>query len=87
MERPTTLWSSTTPDKRLLEYTAGDDRAWDARLLSWDVLGSLGHIEGLRAARLITAADHARMRRGLREVFNATSRGRLQLDHRHEDVH
>ncbi len=87
MDRPTTLWSSTTPDQRLFEYTTGDDRTWDARLLSWDVLGSLGHIEGLRAARLITAADHAQMRRGLREVFNATSRGRLKLDRRHEDVH
>jgi argininosuccinate lyase len=87
MDKPTTLWSSTTPDQRLFEYTTGDDRTWDARLLSWDVLGSLGHIEGLRAARLITAAEYAQMRRGLREVFNATSRGRLQLDQRHEDVH
>ena len=87
MDRPTTLWSSTTPDQRLFEYTTGDDRTWDARLLSWDVLGSLGHIEGLRAARLITAAEYAQMRRGLREVFNATSRGRLKLDQRHEDVH
>jgi argininosuccinate lyase len=87
MDKPTTLWSSTTPDQRLFEYTTGDDRTWDARLLSWDVLGSLGHIEGLRAARLITAAEYERMRRGLREVFNATSRGRLKLDQRHEDVH
>jgi len=87
MDKPSTLWSSTTPDQRLFEYTTGDDRTWDARLLSWDVLGSLGHIEGLRAARLITAAEYAQMRRGLREVFNATSRGRLKLDQRHEDVH
>jgi argininosuccinate lyase len=87
MDKPTTLWSSTTPDQRLFEYTTGDDRTWDARLLSWDVLGSLGHIEGLRAARLITAAQYEQMRRGLREVFNATSRGRLKLDQRHEDVH
>ncbi|HWN17789.1 MAG TPA: lyase family protein [Gemmatimonadales bacterium] len=87
MDRPNTLWSSTTPDQRLFEYTTGDDRTWDARLLSWDVLGSLGHIEGLRAARLITTAEYGQMRRGLREVFNATSRGRLKLDHRHEDVH
>ncbi len=87
MDRPNTLWSSTAPEQRLFEYTTGDDRTWDARLLSWDVLGSLGHIEGLRAARLITAADYAGMRRGLREVFNATSRGRLKLDPRHEDVH
>ena len=87
MDRPSTLWSSTTPDQRLFEYTTGDDRTWDARLLSWDVLGSLGHIEGLRAARLINSAEYARMRRGLREVLEATSRGRLKLDQRHEDVH
>src|SRR6185295_1084333 len=87
MDRPSTLWSSSSPDQRLFEYTTGDDRTWDARLLSWDVLGSLGHIEGLRAARLITAAAYGEMRRGLREVFQATSRGHLKLDQRHEDVH
>ncbi len=87
MDRTTTLWSSTAPDQRLFEYTTGDDRAWDARLLTWDVLGSLGHIEGLRAARLITPAEYSEMRRGLREIFAATSRGALTLDHRHEDVH
>jgi argininosuccinate lyase len=87
MDRTTTLWNSAAPDQRLFEYTTGDDRAWDARLLTWDVLGSLGHIEGLRAARLITPAEYSEMRRGLREVFVATSRGALTLDHRHEDVH
>ena len=87
MRPPTTLWSSSTPEQRLFEYTTGDDRIWDTRLMLWDVLGSLGHIEGLRAARLITATEYADMRRGLREVFDATSRGRLKLDHRHEDVH
>jgi argininosuccinate lyase len=86
VDRPT-LWSSTTPDQRVFEYTTGDDRTWDARLLPWDVLGSLGHIEGLRSARLISAAEYAEMRRGLREVFGATSSGKLVLDQRHEDVH
>jgi argininosuccinate lyase len=71
----------------VLEYTAGDDRNWDARLLRWDVLGSLGHIEGLKAARLINGAEHAELRRGLREVLSSVVRGRLKLDQRHEDVH
>ena len=43
MARTTTLWSPTDLDQRVLEYTAGEDRIWDARLLVWDVLGSLGH--------------------------------------------
>ena len=34
----------------------GTTGIWDARLLRWDVLGSLGHIEGLKAGRLITGA-------------------------------
>jgi argininosuccinate lyase len=87
VDEPTTLWSSTTPDQRVFEYTTGDDRTWDARLLSWDVVSSLGHIEGLRSARLITPAEYELMRRSLREIFVATSRGRLKLDPRHEDVH
>jgi argininosuccinate lyase len=87
MTRTTTLWSSTPLDSHVSEYTVGDDRQWDARLLRWDILGSLGHIEGLRAARLITGAEHARIRGGLREVFHAASHGRLQLDRKHEDVH
>jgi argininosuccinate lyase len=87
MGRTTTLWGSTPVDQRVFEYTVGDDRDWDARLLRWDVLGSLGHIEGLRAAKLITSAEHSRLARGLRDVLEAVSQGRLKLDRSHEDVH
>jgi argininosuccinate lyase len=88
MRRATTLWGSgTTTDDRVFEYTVGDDRHWDARLLRWDVLGSLGHIEGLRAARLITGGEHTSLRQGLRDVLTAVVGNRLQLDQRHEDVH
>jgi argininosuccinate lyase len=85
--RETTLWSSTPPDPRVFEYTVGDDRDWDARLLRWDVLGSLGHIEGLKAARLITGTEYAELRRGLRDVLGSVLQGRLKLDRKHEDVH
>jgi argininosuccinate lyase len=82
-----TLWSSTPLDDRVLDYTASEDRVWDSRLLPWDVLGSLGHLEGLRASRLITEAEYSQMRRALREILDSVSHGRLQLDQRHEDVH
>lgn len=46
---PHTLWSpSDDPDRLMLDYTVGEDRLWDMRLLPWDVYGSLGHAEGLR---------------------------------------
>ena len=70
---PTTLWvSGPSLDRQMLDYTATEDRLWDARLLAWDILGSLGHIEGLRASRLLTQGEYQRLRAGLRSC----SRGR-----------
>jgi argininosuccinate lyase len=88
MPKATTLWSTShTLDGKIFEYTAGSDRPWDARLLRWDVIGSLGHIEGLRAARLVTAAEYARLRRGLRAALVEIHRGRLGISLKHEDIH
>ena len=88
MPRATTLWSAgRPPDRDLIEATAGDDRPWDARLLRWDVLGSLGHIEGLRAAGLLGSSEHARLRAELRRALAAVDLGRLRLGTTHEDVH
>ena len=83
-----TLWSAGPGlDRLMLAYTVGDDRVWDARLLRWDVLGSLGHVEGLRAARLLEARDHARLRAGLRAALAAVERGELGIGPEHEDAH
>jgi argininosuccinate lyase len=82
------LWSPAgRSDANMLAYTVGDDHLWDARLLVWDVLGSLGHVAGLRAAGLLSAADHRRLRTGLRAGLAAVRRGRLRIEARHEDVH
>jgi len=88
MPKPTTLWSSESGlDGKIFEYTAGSDRPWDARLLRWDVLGSLGHIEGLYSAGLVSATEYGRLRRGLRVALSEINRGRLALSAKHEDVH
>jgi len=87
--RSGTLWSPprSGADARMLAYTVGDDRHWDTRLLPWDVLGSLGHVEGLRASRLLSAADHRLLRTGLRAGLRAVRRGRLRIGVRQEDAH
>jgi argininosuccinate lyase len=83
-----TLWGTGKGlDRRLFDHTAGEDHPWDARLLRWDVLGSLGHIEGLRAAGLLGAREHARLRQGLRRALAAVDAGRLVLREDQEDVH
>ena len=59
-----TLWSQAAPpDELMLAYTVGDDRHWDGVLLQWDVIGSLGHIEGLLASGLISRADRDKIGR------------------------
>jgi argininosuccinate lyase len=83
-----TLWSPGSDlDAAMLSYTVGDDREWDRHLLPWDVLGSLGHIEGLRASGLISRADHLKLRTALRAGFRAVRAGRLVIGPEHEDAH
>jgi argininosuccinate lyase len=85
---PRSLWGSGTGlDRRLLDLTAADDRPWDSRLLRWDILGSLGHIDGLRASGLLSARDHVRLRQGLRRALAAAEQGRVARGRAHEDVH
>jgi argininosuccinate lyase len=87
--RSGTLWSQTGngADAQMLAYTVGDDRHWDTRLLPWDVLGSLGHVEGLRASGLISTADHRALRAGLRAGLKAARDGKLRIGARQEDAH
>jgi argininosuccinate lyase len=83
-----TLWSPGGPiDRRMLDFTVGDDRLWDTRLLRWDVLGSLGHAEGLRASGLLSDAEYRRIRSGLRRALGAVESGELVIGPEHEDVH
>ena len=88
MARPTTLWGGAAPmAAELWEFTAGRDRPWDARLLRWDVLGSLAHVEALRRARLLAAGEHAELRRLLRRALAEVDAGRLVAGQDQEDVH
>lgn len=85
---PTTLWvSSNSLDRQMLDYTAAEDRLWDGRLLAWDILGSLGHVEGLRASKLLSQSEYQRLRGGLRQALREVDEGRLVVTPEHEDVH
>jgi argininosuccinate lyase len=52
------LWEKGLPlDERVLRYTAGEDHLLDARLVSYDVRGSIAHAEMLAATKLISDED------------------------------
>ena len=49
------LWDKGLPlDERVLRYTAGEDHQLDARLVHYDVLGSIAHAEMLAEQQLIS---------------------------------
>lgn len=86
--RPDTLWSPAGPvDAKMLAFTVGNDREVDTALLRWDVLGSLGHVEGLRHAGLLGEAEFRRLRAGLRAALRAVESGALVIGAEHEDGH
>lgn len=83
-----TLWRSDDGiDPAMLEYTTAGDRPWDLRLLPWDVVGSLGHVEGLLASGLVDAGERDALREGLRAIHAGVEAGDLVPGPGHEDVH
>ena len=65
----TRLWDKGLPlSERVLRYTAGEDHLLDARLVPYDVRGSIAHAEMLAATGLISDTDASAIRDGLKQL-------------------
>jgi argininosuccinate lyase len=83
-----TLWGSGAElDAVVADFTAGADRRWDQRLLAWDVVGTLAHVEGLAAAGLLTAPERDQLVAELRRAFTDVEAGVLKVTDGDEDAH
>ena len=88
MTKARTLWSpGVPPDEQMLAYTVADDRSVDSRLLRWDIVGSLGHVEALARGKIISPRERAAMRRALLAALAAHEKGELRIGPNHEDGH
>jgi argininosuccinate lyase len=82
------LWDKGLPlDERVLRYTAGEDHRLDARLVTYDVRGSIAHAEMLAAQQLISADDCTAICNGLRALDKSFAAGEWQISLDDEDVH
>ena len=82
------LWEKGLPlDERVLRYTAGEDHLLDARLVSYDVRGSIAHAEMLAATELISDEDCTSICDGLRALEKGFDNGEWQISLEDEDVH
>jgi len=84
----TRLWDKGLPlDERVLRYTAGEDHLLDARLVPYDVRGSVAHAEMLAETGLIADNDCRAICDGLRQLAAAFAAGEWQISLEDEDVH
>jgi len=82
----TRLWDKGTPlDRRVLEFTAGEDHHMDDRLVAYDVRASIAHAEMLHGVGLLSSADLEAIRRALRDLGAEHTRGEWRVTLEHED--
>ena len=79
------LWQTKSPlDSAVEAYTVGDDPALDARLLKYEVYGSLAHAEGLAKIGVLTQAELESLRRELTKLHEG---GPVSISQEQEDIH
>ena len=82
------LWDKGLPlDERVLRYTAGEDHLLDARLVPYDVQGSIAHAEMLAETGLVSDDDCAAMCDGLKKLAAEFAAGEWTIRLEDEDVH
>jgi argininosuccinate lyase len=80
------LWNKDAAlDARVLEFTAGEDYALDARLVRYDVQASIAHAEMLYDAKLLSASDLAALRAALTALSEEHARGLWRIELADED--
>ena len=84
----TRLWDKGLPlAERVLRYTAGEDHLLDARLVPYDVRGSIAHAEMLAATALLSDEDCAAITDGLARLEAEFAAGEWSISLEDEDVH
>ncbi len=82
------LWEKGLPlDERVLRYTAGEDHLLDARLVSYDVRGSIAHAQMLAEQDLISNEDCDAICDGLSTLNDSFAAGDWHISLEDEDAH
>jgi argininosuccinate lyase len=74
-------------DDRVLRYTAGEDHLLDARLVAYDVRGSIAHAKMLCHQKLLSDADCVSICDGLKRLEAEFLAGNWRIELEDEDVH
>ncbi len=87
------LWQKNTENpgstiqKKIEEFTVGNDKHWDLYLAEFDVQGSLAHATMLQSIGLLTAEELIQLQDGLTEIMVSIKEGTFVIEESVEDVH
>lgn len=82
------LWSGRFKDKMddsTLDFTSSLDV--DSKMAFYDVMGSLAHVEMLKACSILPPEDVDRITEGLKAILKEIEEGKFELDYSLEDIH
>ncbi len=82
------LWQKDKASLQEVEkFTVGNDREMDMYLASFDVLGSLAHIEMLESVGLLTKEELVQLQQELKSIYKQIQNGEFALQDDVEDIH
>jgi argininosuccinate lyase len=82
------LWDKGgTSREWLISFTCDSDRAYDARLAPYDIVGSMAHAVMLSHCGLITAGEKESLLSGLALLFKEASQSDFSIGKEYEDIH
>jgi len=83
------LWqkSTTSINKTMMEYMAGEDIVLDRELIQYDITASRAHVNGLCSIKILTDEEGRQLISQLESLAEAVDSGEFKLDARFEDCH
>jgi argininosuccinate lyase len=82
------IWQKDKASLKEVEtFTVGKDRDMDMYLASFDVIGSLAHIEMLASVGLLQKDELASLQTSLKKIYSRISEGDFVLEDDQEDIH
>ncbi|MCA6408976.1 MAG: argininosuccinate lyase, partial [Cytophagales bacterium] len=82
------LWQKNSDSlNEVNQFTVGKDREMDSYLASFDVLGSLAHIQMLESIQLIGKDELVLLSKELKSIYTLIKKGDFHIEKGVEDIH
>jgi argininosuccinate lyase len=82
------LWQKNSDSlNEVNQFTVGKDREMDAYLATFDVLGSLAHIQMLESIQLISKDELVLLSKELKSIYSLIEKGDFHIEEGVEDIH